>query len=250
MSQTTPKLSLINDTLDRKRIRKNYEENSIIQIENFFSDAYAERLYNFFYHQISKDGWCCVTYPNPNPNPDKTIYNVYKNRYLPDAQENIEQGKKTARDVFKSNSFAYIFDVTRDHAQDTCNCVECQLRQYLASAEVLEFIHESTGEKVTHPLEIMVTRYRQGGFLAPHRDANKGGFGFVYSLTKGWRVEWGGNLHFLNPQDWTLVERVIVPKYNLMTIFSLNNNQGKPHFVSEVSHAASTERISVAGWYQ
>lgn len=138
----------------------------------------------------------------------------------------------------------------RQNHQETCNCVECQLRQYLASDEVLEFLYESTGEKVIQLLEIMVTRYTQGGFLAPHKDANEGGFGFVYGLTKGWRTEWGGNLHFLNEKDWSLVERVIMPKYNLMTIFNLNNNQGKPHFVSEVSHAASTERISVAGWYQ
>jgi len=250
MPQIMPKVNLINSHLDKEAIRQKYKEHSIIQIDNFFSDIYAEYLYDFFYNQISSDMWCCVTYPNPNPNQDKSVYNVYKNRYLPTLQDKIEQGKKTARDTFKSNLFAYIFDVTLENHQEICNCVECQLRQYLASTEVLEFFSENIGEKVIQPSEIMVTRYTQGAFLAPHKDANKGGFGFVYSLTKGWRTEWGGNLHFINEKDSTLVERVIVPKYNLMTIFSLNNNQGKPHFVSEVSHAASTQRISVAGWYQ
>ncbi len=115
MPQIMPKVNLINSHLDKKAIRKQYEEHSVIQIENFFSDFYAERLYNFFYNQTPSDMWCCVTYPSPNPNREKNVYNVYKNRYLPTLQDNIEQGKKTARDVFKSNLFAYIFDVTLDN---------------------------------------------------------------------------------------------------------------------------------------
>lgn len=236
---------MINTNLDRKVIRKKYEADSVILIENFLSDDYAEHLYNFFYNQIPNDGWYCFTYPNAKE--EKTFS---KNRYLPIEQDNIELSKKIARDVFKTNLFATIFDVTLDNHQEECNCVECQLRQYLASAGVLEFLYDVTGEKVIQPKEILATRYGEGDFLAPHKDPNRGKIGFVYSLTKGWRAEWGGNLHFLNEKNWTLVERVIVPKHNLLTIFSLNNNQGKPHFVSEVSHAASTKRISISGWYK
>ena len=74
---------------------------------------------------------------------------------------------------------------------------------------------------------------------------------FVYSLSKHWKPEYGGNLHIWsededgNPDS---IKRVIIPKFGELVLFALDKGKS-PHFVSEVV-VDNPKRIAFAGWYK
>ena len=46
-----------------------------------------------------------------------------------------------------------------------------------------------------------MSRYKGGHFLSPHSDKGNGKIAFVISLTKKWKPEYGGILHFMNDDN-------------------------------------------------
>ena len=96
--------------------------------------------------------------------------------------------------------------------------------------------------------EVFASRFMPGHFLSPHHDEGKGKIGFVYSLSKFWRPEWGGALHFMR-DDYKTVTRIISPVYNRLTLFDIPSRNGIPHFVSHVVPGANVKRLSVTGWF-
>jgi Rps23 Pro-64 3,4-dihydroxylase Tpa1-like proline 4-hydroxylase len=62
------------------------------------------------------------------------------------------------------------------------------------------------------------------------------------NLTKDWRADWGGLLHFVN--DNNVIEEVQVPSFNTLALFKVPTR----HFVSYVSDYATAKRYAVTGW--
>ena len=92
------------------------------------------------------------------------------------------------------------------------------------------------------------SRFLSNFFLSPHGDKGKGKIGFVYSLSKSWRPEWGGNLHFME-DDYKTVTRTIVPIFNRLTLFDIPSRDGVPHYVSHVVPDVRVKRLSITGWF-
>ena len=77
---------------------------------------------------------------------------------------------------------------------------------------------------------------------------NKGKVGFVYSLTKDWRPQWGGNLYILE-DDYTTIKKTVLSTYNRLVMFDIPSQNGIPHFVSHVVNQVPHSRTSIAGWF-
>jgi SM-20-related protein len=73
--------------------------------------------------------------------------------------------------------------------------------------------------------------------------------GFVYNISRGWRPEWGGMLHFLKHGEPNEVEKVISPRYNSLILFDLSTTAGVDHFVSHVNAPPHAKRLSFTGWF-
>ena len=69
----------------------------------------------------------------------------------------------------------------------------------------------------------------------------------VYSLAKDWRPEYGGNLYILE-KDYKTVKKVILSTFNRLALFSIPEQNGIPHFVSQVVPKVNQHRISITGW--
>ena len=82
-----------------------------------------------------------------------------------------------------------------------------------------------------------------------HSDGDNGQVGFVYNISKNWRPEWGGMLHFLKQGDSNYVEKVVSPRYNALILFDLSTTAGADHFVSHVN-TSQAKRLSFTGWFK
>lgn len=65
---------------------------------------------------------------------------------------------------------------------------------------------------------------------------------YVLNLTRIWRPDWGGTLHFME-QDGRVTETV-TPKFNTLTLFTVP----ALHYVAPVAPYAIAERYSITGW--
>lgn len=140
----------------------------------------------------------------------------------------------------------YRFYSKGQHNAETCKCPVSA--SPFARQDQVDRIRQIMGNQdITHLQHVFQTRYTHGCFLSTHRDPPESSIAFVYSLTKDWKAQNGGLLHFVTSDGTDRnVERVILPEYNSMVLFDLSVD--RPHFVSAVT-AVGKCRDSYVGWY-
>ena len=69
----------------------------------------------------------------------------------------------------------------------------------------------------------------------------------VISLTKKWKPEYGGILHFMNDDKTKIIESY-VPEFNTFMLFEVPE-EGIPHYVSHIVPYIKEERYSITGWF-
>lgn len=221
-----------------------FRTNKKIIIKNFLNEAAANSLYSFLNSDMAEDWWHTAVLVG-----DKDSEYGSKPSYIRRFKENIEsahQATFAAMGSCMNGFFSYSFDRTLDHVNG-CDCKLCNFVKSLNGEDNLNRFKNLTGENITGTGEFFASRYRQLQFLSPHHDLNKGKIGFVLSLSKNWRPEWGGNLHFME-KDYKTITKVVVPSFNTLVLFDIPSRSGVPHFVSQVAARASDNRISITGW--
>lgn len=234
---------LINPDLDLNKIQSTFKEKGYVVIDNYLKDKAANKLNNYFTNEMPPDWWSVATFPSKNS--DKVSY--FRN--VPEENINIQNARQHSIEAFGKNQFSYSFYRTLDDHFKECECIECQVREFLDSNESLDFISKATELNIKGSNEVFTACYLPGDFLSPHQDSPNGKIGFVLQLTKNWRPEYGGLLHFLN-DDGDVVENVEVPKFNSLTLFLLPEDKGKLHYVSNVNPGAPGLRLSLTGWFK
>jgi Rps23 Pro-64 3,4-dihydroxylase Tpa1-like proline 4-hydroxylase len=124
-----------------------------------------------------------------------------------------------------------------------------RLLEWLVSPAVLETVRRVTGIESLRKCDGQATCYLPGHFLTQHDDAGTGTEGrrvaYVLNLTRDWRPDWGGLLHFLSP-DGSQVQDAWVPRYNSLALFRVP----VLHAVSYVSPFAQRARFAITGWFR
>lgn len=234
---------IINSKIDISKISEEFLKNKVVVIQNFLKPKVADNFYKWFIEDMPSDWWeisSCPAYGNEKPS---FIRNTSEN------SEEIKQRYTEAVESFSKGKFAYNFYRTLSNHFDDCTCTECQIRTWLVESECLDFISEVTNEKYVDSDEVFAACYMAGDFLSPHVDSPNGTLGFVLQLTKDWKPEYGGLLHFMNDKR-EIVERIEVPEFNSLTLFYLPKNKGKWHFVSAVSPGTPEVRLTYTGWFK
>ena len=234
---------LINPDLDIENYVQEFKENKVVVIQNFLKEDQAEIMYNWFNNEMPSDWWEASSFPGIK---EKKVAFV---RNLPENQEKIFENYQHVIKEFRDGNFAYHFYRTDKNHVEGCDCHECEVREFLDSQEILDFISKVSGDKKTHTDEVFAACYTAGDFLSPHLDSPNGSLGFVYQMTKNWLPQYGGLLHFMD-DDKTRVERVEVPEFNSLTLFYLPPGKGKWHYVSHVSPGVEEMRLTYTGWYK
>lgn len=235
---------MLNTDLNKRKLKYEFIKDGIVVIDNFLNADYADKMFDFFDHDMPQHWWSVST--RPAPNGENKMDNCY---YSDENIALIAEKEKAAREAFARTQFSYIFRRTLEDHVSGCNCLECQLRVYLATTEIHQFISAVTDIPVSCSFELFASWYKEGDFLSMHSDGDNGQIGFVYNLTKNWRPEWGGMLHFLKSGDSNSVERVISPRFNALILFDLSTTAGADHFVSHVN-SSQAKRLSFTGWFK
>ena len=119
---------------------------------------------------------------------------------------------------------------------------------FLNSPQFLEFARQLTGDLAIRMVSAIGVRYRAGHFLRAHNDlANDEdrAFAYVINLSRQWSPDWGGLLHFLDPEQRRVVD-TFTPLWNSLSLFRVP----QPHVVSLVAPWAGSARYSITGWFR
>ncbi len=118
--------------------------------------------------------------------------------------------------------------------------------EWLNDSRTLAVLRRITGIDTIRKADAQATLYRPGHFLKQHDDSNRSDerrrVAYVLQMTRGWRADWGGHLHFLNSGGE--IEETWMPRFNSLVLFEVP----APHFVSYVAPFARQPRYAITGW--
>jgi Rps23 Pro-64 3,4-dihydroxylase Tpa1-like proline 4-hydroxylase len=144
--------------------------------------------------------------------------------------------------------FQYRYQALRvpdDDELEGCHDPLTEFARLMQSDAMLDLLRAVTGHVGVAFTDGQATAYGHDDFLTCHDDdvAGKNRIAaYVYGLTPGWRLEWGGLLLFHGHADRTA--EALVPRFNTLDLFSVPQR----HSVSVVTPSASHRRFAVTGW--
>ncbi len=117
--------------------------------------------------------------------------------------------------------------------------------RWMADEEFLAVMRSLSGLEDINRVYAQGTMYAQGSFLNVHTDevqVENRRLAYVINLTRSWRPDWGGLLHF-DDGEGNVVE-TFFPHFNSLSLFLVPQN----HFVSYVAPFAQADRLAITGW--
>ncbi|NCT82283.1 MAG: hypothetical protein GXC94_04015 [Comamonadaceae bacterium] len=117
--------------------------------------------------------------------------------------------------------------------------------RWMADEAFLSVMRRITGIQEINRVYAQATMYAPGSFLLAHDDhvqAENRRLAYVINLTRQWRPDWGGLLHF-SGRDGSVSESFF-PHFNSMSVFEVPQT----HFVSYVPPFAQGQRNAITGW--
>ena len=226
--------NILNNIDNIDELTLNFEKNKKLKINNFLNIQIAEAIYKQVY--LEKN-WLLAS-------------GINKNKY--EKVDNISNQKanmlqiKNVISSFGNDQFSYIF--YRSMNASTMSYLEFVIRQTLSSPEFIEILNKITNLGLTKLTTLFLSKYKTGNFLSPHSDNGNGRLAFVLNLTKNWKPQYGGVLHFMDENRIEIIES-FVPGFNNFIIFYVPDGKGIPHFVSHVSPNVKFSRFAITGWF-
>lgn len=153
----------------------------------------------------------------------------------------IHGDKGNVPDLDPQGRMTYNYLATNEH-QEGCNCVYCDMTHLFDQNPP----PEAQGMKV---IDSQLSLFRPGDYLSQHIDVYENRvWAFSYSLSVGWRPEWGGVLNAQDPDDGEWY--AFPPVFNRLIMMDVTpGNQNVNHFVSEVIPSCPMNRITFSGWW-
>ena len=217
------------------KLKEMFNLNKKLIIKDFLNDYFAENLFRYIF--LEKN-WILAT-------------GIDKNKYeKADILQNNKINQLQIKNVnssFGKDQFSYIFYRSMN-ATNKISFFEFTLRNIFNSKDFINKLNEITGLELTKLNTLFLSKYKSGSFLSPHSDKGNGKLAFVLHMSKYWKPQYGGVLHFMN-HDRTEIINSFVPLFNSFMIFEVPNEIGIPHFVSHVSPNVKLNRYAITGWF-
>ena len=227
----------INRELDVAALSRTYQAEGRVRVENLLEEGPLELL---DYFQRSRD-WIHVINTEDGvlelDRDDKAAMN-------PEQWSAIEaQAHERAR-----HGFQYRYEALRvpeQHELGEERDLVAEFARLMGSTAMVDLLRAITGTSGLAFTDGQATAYGHGDFLTGHDDdvAGKGRIAaYVYGLTPGWRIEWGGLLLFHGERERSAA--ALAPRFNTLDLFAVPQQ----HSVSLVTPAAAHRRFAVTGW--
>ena len=220
---------------DMSMLKETFSKNKRLKINNFLLTAFANSLYK---GAVSEKNWVLSTGINKNKYEKSDITQFDKINRIQ---------LKNVSEAFGKDEFAYGFYRTMNN--NTPNYIEYTVRKVIGSDEFIKMLNEITELGLTKLTTLFMSKYKSGNFLSPHSDKGNGRLAFVVNLSKFWKPQYGGALHFLNDERTEVID-TFVPDFNNLVIFYVPEPNGIPHFVSHVCPNVKPSRYAITGWFE
>jgi Rps23 Pro-64 3,4-dihydroxylase Tpa1-like proline 4-hydroxylase len=113
------------------------------------------------------------------------------------------------------------------------------------SEESKAFMHQLSGRDCSGNGRTTASWFAPKGYVLPHSDHRESRVvSFVWHLSKDWRPEWGGALHFSKEEA---EHSYVHASFNTLSVFSVHPNS--MHMVTPVSPYATEKRLTWNGWF-
>lgn len=224
---------IINE-IDINKFKYEFQIKNIIRINNFLKDDFVEVLFKDI---VYEKNWTLAT------GIDQMKYEKSNDKKL----ENINKLQiKNVNNAFGNDRFTYIFYRSMNGIK--MSYFEFTLRNILNSKSFINLLNEITGLELTTLTTLFLSKYSSGNFLSPHSDKGNGSLAFIINLTKYWKPQYGGILHFMDEYRKEIINSY-VPTFNTFLIFYIPKENGIPHFISHVSPNVKVSRYAITGWF-
>lgn len=226
---------MLNEHLNADVIHGLFESAKRIQILNIFKPVYADKAY----HSLVKEVPWVLRLLHKGKHTEFT--NKQYSSFTP------QQVAQLQADLSEMDFIYYQFSPLQEASpEETRRAYIYSALKYIQSEQFISFISKLTGCNFIERVDVRGTCFSSGQFLKQHDDFNPGEhrlYAYVLNLSRDWKAEWGGLLHFLN-SDGDVTD-TLIPHFNSLSLFATP----APHFVSPIAPYAKGSRYSLTGWF-
>ncbi|WIT13724.1 2OG-Fe(II) oxygenase family protein [Paucibacter sediminis] len=229
-------MQYINPQLDIEQLGRAFQRDGRLLIRDFFEPAVVEALSR----AVDEIDWA-LTYRDVNG--DRVLSGEQLRSLSAEQRAMLVDGiNLVASQEFQ---FSFCTDSLVAAAKRGESHLLARFMRWMADEEFLASIRRITGVTDINRVYAQATMYTRGNFLVVHDDhvdAENRRLAYVINLTRNWRADWGGLLHFTGPQGDVLES--YFPHFNSLSLFRVPQQ----HFVSYVPPFAQGERTAITGW--
>ncbi|MFX1677847.1 2OG-Fe(II) oxygenase family protein [Mitsuaria sp. CC2] len=229
-------MDYINPTLDFDDLGRTLRTQGRVQIRNFFSPQVVEALER----ALQAIDWELVY---RDAKGDRRLTGEQLRGLTPPQRMDLTEGiHAVAREGFQ---FSFFSDSLVHAVHQGRSDLLARFMRWMAGDEFLSPMRDMSGDPQINGVYAQATMYSRGNFLTTHDDhvdREDRRIAYVINLTRRWRPDWGGMLHFTG-DDGSVLD-TFYPHFNSLSLFTVPQR----HFVSYVPPFAMGERTAITGW--
>jgi Rps23 Pro-64 3,4-dihydroxylase Tpa1-like proline 4-hydroxylase len=229
-------MQYINPKLDIEQLGRSFQRDGRVLIRDFFDPVVVEALSA----AVDQIDWA-LTYRDVNG--DRVLSGEQLRALTPEQREMLVEGiNSVARKQFQ---FSFCTESMVAAAKRGDTDLLARFMRWMADEQFMATIRQITGIAEINRVYAQATMYTRGNFLVAHDDhvdAEDRRLAYVINLTRKWRPDWGGLLHFADA-DGSVTDSYF-PHFNSLSLFKVPQS----HFVSYVPPFANAERTAITGW--
>ncbi|MCV2370647.1 2OG-Fe(II) oxygenase [Roseateles oligotrophus] len=229
-------MQYINPELDIEQLGRSFQRDGRVLIRDFFDPAVVQALSA----AVDQIDWA-LTYRDTKG--DRVLSGEQLRALTPEQREMLVEGVNTvARNEFQ---FSFFTESMVAAAKRGDTDLLARFMRWMADEQFMATIRQITGITEINRVYAQATMYTRGNFLVAHDDhvdAEDRRLAYVINLTRKWRPDWGGLLHFTKA-DGSVTDSYF-PHFNSLSLFKVPQS----HFVSYVPPFANAERTAITGW--
>lgn len=229
-------MSYINPNLDLARIGQTLRRDGRVLIRDFFEPAVVEPLAQ----AVEAIDWS-LSYRDVHG--DRLLSGDQLRALTPSQRMQLVDGiTHVAQHEFQ---FSFFTDSLAEAVRRGDTGLLARFMRWMADDAFLAVMRQLSGIEAINRVYAQATMYTRGNFLVAHDDhvdVEDRRLAYVINLTRAWRPDWGGLLHFTGA-DHGVVD-TFFPHFNSLALFTVPQT----HFVSYVPPYAQGERNAITGW--
>lgn len=229
-------MQYINTSLDREAARRQLSGRGRTLMRDFFDPVVADALFR----ALAEVDWSLSYRASAE---DRLLSGPELRGLEPGQRAALSQGIHAVAE--REFQFSFLTHSLVHSAERGDTDLLSRFVRWMADEPFLSLMRDLSGLADLSRVYAQATMYSRGSFLLSHDDqveTENRRLAYVINLTRHWRPDWGGLLHFTDV-DGNVTDSYF-PHFNSISLFTVPQT----HFVSYVPPFAGGERCAITGW--